>query len=78
MDRRFSLDRIEEDIAVLIEQGGGTFHVLAGKLPPLARDGDVLALRSGTWTILREETDKLRKEMFDLQESLFEEQNDHL
>ena len=73
MDRSFSLDRFEEDTAVLIAQDGGIFHVLARFLPTGTREGDLLALRSGQWIILREETDKLRDELFDLQESLFDE-----
>ena len=73
MEKSFSLDRIEEDVAVLIAQDGGCFPVLACKLPTDACEGDLVALRSGQWTILREETDKLREELFDLQESLFDE-----
>lgn len=73
MDKTFSLDRFEEDLAVLISSDGGHFHVLARFLPPDAREGDVLALKSRRWTILPQETQALREELFDLQESLFDE-----
>ena len=73
MDKAFSLDRIEEGLAVLIAPDGSVFHVLARFLPPDARDGDLLALQNGTWTILRAQTDALRDELFALQESLFDE-----
>lgn len=73
MDRTFSLDRFEDDLAVLIAQDGGRFAVLARFLPTDAREGDLVALRSGRWTILPQETERLRAELFDLQESLFDE-----
>jgi hypothetical protein len=71
MNKTFSLDRFEEDLAVLIDRSGGYFHVLTRFLPSDAREGDLLALRCGKWTILREVTDERREELFDLQESLF-------
>ena len=73
MDKTFSIDRFEEDLAVLVSQDGGTFPVLARFLPSDAREGDLVALQAGKWTILRTETEKLRAELFDLQESLFDE-----
>ena len=72
MAMTFSLDRFEEDVAVLIDRDGGCFSVLAHKLPSDAREGDLVALQNGVWTLLREETDKLRRELFDLSESFFD------
>ena len=73
MDKTYSLDRIEDIVAVLIAQDGCRYSVLSQKLPPDVREGDVLALRSGVWTILHAETERLRAELFELQESLFDE-----
>ena len=73
MDKAFSIDRIEEDVAVLIAQDGAVYPVRAASLPAEAREGDVVSLQSGRWTVLREETEKRRQELFDLQESLFDE-----
>lgn len=73
MDKTFSLDRVEEGVAVLIAQDGASFHVLRKMLPQDTREGDLVALQSGKWTILREETDELQAELFALQESLFDE-----
>lgn len=72
MDKTFSLDRIEETLAVLIDRNGGVFRVLAHMLPPDAREGDLLALQGGRWTVLPEETAHRRDANFDLQESLFD------
>ena len=72
MDKTFSLDRFEDDLAVLIDRSGGHFHILKRFLPPESREGDLVALRCGKWMILREETERLQKELFDLQERLFD------
>jgi hypothetical protein len=73
MDKPFSIDRFEEDLAVLIAQDGGYFPVSAHKLPTGVREGDLVALRDGKWTVLQAETEKQRQSLFDLQESLFDE-----
>ncbi len=73
MDKTFSIDRFEEDLAVLIAQDGGYFPVSAHKLPPDAHEGSLVALQDGRWTVLQEETEELRQSLFDLQESLFDE-----
>ncbi len=72
MNKTFSLDRIEETLAVLIDRDGGVFHVLAHMLPPDAREGDLLELQGGRWTVLTQETQRRRDANFDLQESLFD------
>ncbi len=73
MDKPFSIDRIEEDIAVLAARDGRIFSVLARFLPPHAREGDLIALQGGKWAVLCNETEKTRKALFDMQENLFDE-----
>ena len=73
MDNVFSIDSIESGIARLVPEEGASVHILAQKLPQDAAAGDRVAFRGGKWTVLAEETDALRAELFDLQESLFDE-----
>ena len=73
MNKTFSIDRIDEGLAVLIAEDGGRFRVLARCLPSDAREGDLVALLCGKWTILHEETERMRQALFELQESLFDE-----
>ncbi len=73
MDKTFSIDRFENDLAVLIADDGGCFCILRHKLPSDACEGDLVALRAGAWIALREQTETLRTELFLQQESLFDE-----
>ena len=73
MDRMFSIDRFEGELAVLEQEDGRLLHVLRSFLPDTAREGDRIAYQNGAWTILQSETEQLRDELFDLQESLFDE-----
>ena len=73
MNRIFSIDRFERQIAALLPQDGAPVHVLRAKLPAGAREGDCVAFQDGAWRLLPEQTKQLREELFALQESLFDE-----
>lgn len=70
---RYAVDRIEEGVAVCEREDGASVHVLASRLPAGTREGSLLSFADGTWTLLEEETDRVRHELFSLQESLFDE-----
>ena len=73
MNTVFSIDRFEEALAVLERQDGTCVHILRGFLPPEAREGDCLSFNAGRWMVRPSQTETLRDEIFDLQESLFDE-----
>lgn len=73
MNTVFSIDRFEASLAVLERQDGTLLHVLRSFLPSDAREGDCISFKAGRWTICAEQTEEVREEFFDLQESLFDE-----
>ena len=68
----FSLDRIEEGIAVCESEDGEVLHVRAQSLPTGVREGSLLSFSDGQWTLLEAQTDRVRQKLFQLQESLFD------
>jgi hypothetical protein len=66
------IDRFEENIAV-IEIDGETQDFPKSIFPKNANVGDVVSIKGDIVTILTEETEKLRKEINDLMDELFEE-----
>ena len=69
----YSIDRIEEGIAVCESAEGETVRVRAETLPDGAKEGSLVSFSDGQWTLLEDETAKARHEMFLLSESLFDE-----
>ena len=69
----YSIDRIEEGIAVCSSEQGETLRVRAETLPDGVCEGSLLSFSDGQWTLLAAETAHARHEMFLLQESLFDE-----
>ncbi|MGN0635284.1 MAG: DUF3006 domain-containing protein [Acutalibacteraceae bacterium] len=70
---KWSIDRFEERFAVLISDAEETRTVLRTVLPPEAKEGEIVLFSDGRWVLLPEETEQLRRELFSLQESLFDE-----
>ena len=70
---QYTIDRIEEGIAVCERSDGMRLHVLFSALPDGTREGSILTFDNGHWTLLADETARVRQELFDLQESLFDE-----
>jgi hypothetical protein len=66
------IDRFEENIAV-VEIDGETQDFPKSIFPKNANVGDVVSIKGDIVTILTEETEKLRKEIDDLMDELFEE-----
>ena len=70
---KWSIDRFEEHLAVLLSDTEESFTVLRSALPPEAKEGEIVGFSDGRWVLLPEETERLRRELFSLQESLFDE-----
>lgn len=70
---QYAIDRIEEGVAVCERADGSALHVRAAALPEGAGEGSILSFEDGQWTLLQDETDAVRHELFLLQESLFDE-----
>lgn len=66
----FSLDRIEGDVAVLIDDNDKTVNVPLSDLPSTAQCGDVLSIVDGAYCVDIEKTEKRRSYVLSLQEKL--------
>ncbi len=66
------IDRIEDGIAV-IETESGHIEVPAEKLAPDVREGDVVVLENGLYSADKSASDKRRREIAALQDSLWDE-----
>lgn len=62
----YVIDRFEGTVAVLEDEAGGTSAVPRDSLPPAAREGDVLRLKDGVYTLDPEETARRRERMLAL------------
>ena len=69
----YSIDRIEEGVAVCESARGEVLHVRAETLPGDAREGSMVSFMNGAWTVLHAQTETVRHELFLMQESLFDE-----
>ncbi|MGZ9816080.1 DUF3006 domain-containing protein [Peribacillus simplex] len=68
------IDRFEGKIAVVEIDGGGDMKDFPkSALPKGAKVGDMLIIDGNTITISKEGTEKLRKEIDDLMDELFED-----
>lgn len=68
----YIVDRIEEGIAVLEDDNLNRREVPEKLLPPGTEDGSVLRLKEdGSFALDKEETDRRRKRLFNLQQNLF-------
>lgn len=68
----YIVDRIENGIAVLEDDNLNRREVPAKLLPPDTEEGSVLNSNTdGTFILNKEETDRRRKRLFNLQQNLF-------
>ena len=65
------IDRFEGETAV-IETDGGMIEINVSELPENAREGDVLVLENGRYTVDPEATEQRRKNASDRLRRLFE------
>ena len=67
---RYSIDRIEGDVAVLVDDDTKVLHVPLSALPDSAQCGDVLYREDGAYCVDVVETEKRRAYVLSLQEKL--------
>ena len=66
----YTIDRFEEELAVLEDENGVTLTVARALLPPEAAESDVLRFEGGVYTLDRRETDDRRADVLALQKKL--------
>lgn len=60
---QYTIDRIEEGIAVCEDENGEQVKLCASQLPEGAREGDILSRDSSGWRLDLEETGRRRQKM---------------
>ena len=70
--KRFTLDRIEEDKAVLECENGECITLEVKSLPKNLKEGDVLCFEENSYFLDKEETEKRRQKIKSLMDSLFD------
>lgn len=71
--KKWSIDRLEADCAVLVGEDEAVLQLNRLELPSEATEGSIVAFADGEWVVLHEETCETRRVLFSLQESLFDE-----
>lgn len=71
--RKFIIDRIEADKAVLECENGDMVTLDIKSLPKKIKEGDVLQFEEGSYFLNADETQKRRERIKDLMSSLFED-----
>lgn len=66
----YSLDRIEDGIAVLIDDNGDSVEVSSSALPEGAKEGDILNESEGVFSLCTDETALRRAEALAMQRKL--------
>lgn len=70
--KRFTVDRIEEDKAVLECENGECVTLEVKSLPKNINEGDVLCFEENSYFLDKEETEKRRQKIKNLMDSLFD------
>lgn len=61
---KYTVDRIEEGIAVCDDGGGNRINIQLSFLPENVKEGDLLGVENGNFIVLSDETVKRRKEIY--------------
>ena len=69
-DKRYSYDRREGELAVLVDDEGNQVNVPLADLPQDSREGSVLRLTEGRYAVDEVETDRRRARILALQDRL--------
>lgn len=70
--KRFTVDRIESDKAVLECENGDCVTLELKSLPKNIKEGDVLCFEENSYFLDKEETEKRRQKIKSLMDSLFD------
>ena len=69
-DGLYSVDRIEEDVAVLVNESGCSYSVLLAELPPNITAGKMVRREQDAYYLDEEATEQRRSYVLSLQEKL--------
>lgn len=72
MIKKFSVDRIEEQFVVCIDDGGDILNIPCENVPSDVKEGDVLVCVEGVYYIDTDETARRREEVRNLLDELFQ------
>ena len=72
MIKKFSVDRIENQFAVCIDDNGNVLNIALKDLSSDVKEGDVLVLKNDVFCVDRKETDRRREEVRSLLDELFQ------
>ena len=68
---KYSVERIEENIAICEDDLGKTIKLSLDELPENIREGDIIVRTENGYTIDSDETSVRRKKMAEMQKKLF-------
>ncbi len=68
---KYSIGRIEEDIAICEDYDGNVLKLSVDKLPQEIREGDIIEKTENGFVIDADETQLRRKKMAELQRNIF-------
>lgn len=72
---KYSIDRIEENIAVCEGDDGNVLKLKLDELPENIREGEIIVRTENGYTIDSDETSARRKKMAEMQKKLFNKKN---
>ena len=72
---KYSIDRIEENVALCEDDLGKTVKLRIDELPENIREGDIIVRTENGYTIDSDETSVRRKKMAEMQKKLFNKKN---
>ena len=72
---KYSVERIEENIAICEDDLGKTIKLSLDELPENIREGDMIVRTENGYTIDSDETSVRRKKMAEMQKKLFNKKN---
>ncbi len=68
---KYSIDRIEENIAICDDDDGNVLKLNVDELPQEIREGDIIEKKENGFVIDADETQLRRKKMAELQRNIF-------
>lgn len=68
---KYSVEKIENDIAVCENDDGETLKLKLSQLPPNVKEGDILIQSDEGFTLDLDETQARRRKMAELQKNIF-------
>lgn len=72
---KYSVERIEENVALCEDDLGKTVKLRLEELPENIREGDIIVRTENGYTIDTDETSVRRKKMAEMQKKLFNKKN---